>query len=394
MSALATERLRGAPSSWPLVSFGDVVRQVKDRVDPSTSGLDRYVAGEHMDSDRLTVRRWGRIGDGYLGPAFHMRFRPGHVLYGSRRTYLRKVAVPNFEGICANTTFVCAPSDDRLAAEFLPLVMQSEEFHSHSVAQSKGSVNPYVNWKDLAWFQFRLPPIELQRRLCKVFAAVEQSLAAWDAVERVARQSVAATASELFSAFDGSMVPCGEVCDRIRVGIVVKPAALYATEGVLALRGLNVFPNRFALDDVVYIREDAHAAHAKSQVEAGDVLIVRTGRPGDAAVAVEEVVGANCIDLIIARCGERLQPDFLARFLNSPRARRAFAAGAVGTAQKHFNVGALNRLLVPCPGRDEQDAVVGLMQQAERLVTHATVQRELTELVKRKVLVDLVHLGG
>ncbi|MCP4002899.1 MAG: restriction endonuclease subunit S, partial [bacterium] len=82
-------------------AFGDVVRHVKDKVDPEESGLERYIAGEHMNSDDLIIRRWGEIGDGYLGPAFHMRFKPGHVLYGSRRTYLRKVAVADFEGITA-----------------------------------------------------------------------------------------------------------------------------------------------------------------------------------------------------------------------------------------------------------------------------------------------------
>ena len=64
---------------WTRVAFGDVVRQVKDHVDPSTAGLERYVAGEHMDTDNLRIRRWGTVGDGYLGPAFHMRFLPGHV---------------------------------------------------------------------------------------------------------------------------------------------------------------------------------------------------------------------------------------------------------------------------------------------------------------------------
>jgi len=66
------------------VKFGDVVRQVKDKVDPEKSGCERYIAGEHMDTDDLRIRRWGKIGSGYFGPAFNMRFRPGQVLYGSR----------------------------------------------------------------------------------------------------------------------------------------------------------------------------------------------------------------------------------------------------------------------------------------------------------------------
>lgn len=126
---------------WRTVRFGDVVRNVKVDADPATSGLERYVAGEHMDTDDLHIRRWGTVGDGYLGPAFHRKFVQGQVLYGSRRTYLRKVAVAEFDGICANTTFVLEPSNDELIPELLPFIMQTESFNAHSIQQSRGSVN-------------------------------------------------------------------------------------------------------------------------------------------------------------------------------------------------------------------------------------------------------------
>jgi type I restriction enzyme S subunit len=144
-------------SQWKRVRLGDVVRQVKTTVDPRTSGLERYVAGEHMDSDELRIKRWGTVGDGYLGPAFHRAFKAGQVLYGSRRTYLRKVAYADFDGICADTTFVAESLDPTvLLPRLLPFVMTTESFHAHSIAQSKGSVNPYVNWSDLAWYEFDL----------------------------------------------------------------------------------------------------------------------------------------------------------------------------------------------------------------------------------------------
>ena len=168
---------------WRKVKFGDVARQVKDKVDPETSGLERYVAGDHMDTDDLRIRRWGEIGSGYLGPAFHMRFQPGQVLYGSRRTYLRKVAVANFIGICANTTFVIETRDASvLLPEYLPFIMQTETFHAHSIKQSKGSVNPYINFIDLTWFEFPLPPIDEQQRLLSILRALEEDSVALEAL--------------------------------------------------------------------------------------------------------------------------------------------------------------------------------------------------------------------
>jgi hypothetical protein len=93
-------------SQWTRVRFGDVVRSVTNTIDPASGELDRYIAGEHLDSTDVHIRRWGTVGDGYLGPAFIRRFRKGQVLYGSRRTYLKKVAMADFDGITANTTFV------------------------------------------------------------------------------------------------------------------------------------------------------------------------------------------------------------------------------------------------------------------------------------------------
>ena len=160
---------RNLKPGWTRVAFGDVVRQVKDRVEPVTSGLKCYVAGDHMDTGDLHIRRWGEIGDGYLGPAFHMRFRPGQVLYGSRRTYLRKVAVADFAGITANTTFVLESKDSNvLLPDLLPFVMSTESFHKYSIEKSKGSVNPYVNFSDLAAYEFALPPLQEQYRISTV----------------------------------------------------------------------------------------------------------------------------------------------------------------------------------------------------------------------------------
>jgi type I restriction enzyme, S subunit len=159
-----------------LGSSGPRTRSVasKEKVDPADGTVERYVAGEHMDSDNLKLSRWGDVGDTDLGPAFHRRFRPGQVLYGSRRTYLRKVAVAEFDGVCANTTFVVGPTDpEALLPEFLPFIMSSEPFHAFAIAESKGSVNPYLNWGELADYEFDLPSRADQERLADLLWALE-----------------------------------------------------------------------------------------------------------------------------------------------------------------------------------------------------------------------------
>jgi len=148
--------------NWEPVKFGDVAIQQKETVDRDLSTLAKYIKGEHMGSEDIHIREWGELTNEYLGPAFIRRFRTGDILYGSRRTYLRKVAVAHFDGITSNTTFVIKANEKKIDKMLLPFVMLSEKFTEHSVRNSKGSVNPYVNWKDLADFKFLLPPVSEQ----------------------------------------------------------------------------------------------------------------------------------------------------------------------------------------------------------------------------------------
>jgi type I restriction enzyme S subunit len=160
-------------SDWKRFSLGEIARASKEKVDPADGSVNRFVAGEHMDTDDLKLHRWGDVGEVDLGPAFHRRFRPGQVLYGSRRTYLRKVAVADFDGVCANTTFVVDTRDEGvLLQQFLPFIMCSEPFHTFAIAESKGSVNPYVNWSDIERYEFDLPSLDEQKRLADLLWAV------------------------------------------------------------------------------------------------------------------------------------------------------------------------------------------------------------------------------
>lgn len=155
------------------VKFGDVVKDVKINIDRLNNPYEYYVAGDHMDSEDLTIHRKGCFTTDDVGPAFIRVFKPGQILYGSRRTYLKKIAVADFEGVCANTTFVFETKDPHAFEQrLLPFIMLSKDFTTWSIAKSKGSTNPYVLFSDLADFEFELPPLEEQKVLVdKLWAA-------------------------------------------------------------------------------------------------------------------------------------------------------------------------------------------------------------------------------
>ena len=106
---------------WAHVAFGDVVRLSTERsANPESAGFERYVGLEHLDPGGLTIRRWGDVA---AGTTFTSVFRPGQVLFGKRRAYQRKVAVPDFSGVCSGDIYVLESKNARyLLPELLPFI--------------------------------------------------------------------------------------------------------------------------------------------------------------------------------------------------------------------------------------------------------------------------------
>jgi len=159
----------------PKFKFGDLVKEVKNKVDRSNNPYEFYVAGDHMDSEDLWIHRKGCFATDDVGPAFIREFKKGQILYGSRRTYLKKVAVADFNGVTANTTFVLESKDNNvLLQSLLPFIMLSDGFTKWSISKSKGSTNPYVLFADLENYEIDLPTIEEQRKLSDVLWAIDR----------------------------------------------------------------------------------------------------------------------------------------------------------------------------------------------------------------------------
>ena len=144
---------------------------------------------------------------------------------------------------------------------------------------------------------------------------------------------------------------CTSLCERITVGIVVKPASYYRSEGVVAIRGTNIKTDGINLNDAVYFSEtDNEHRLSKTRVWEGDLVIVRTGKPGLAAVIPEELNGVNSIDVLIATPKQdKVRSYFLRDLINSPGGKAIVLSESRGQIQQHFNVGSLSDadLIVP-----------------------------------------------
>jgi len=368
------------PAGWGIVKFGDVVRKLNDRVDPNTAGLERYVAGEHMDTDSLKIRRWGVVGDGYLGPAFTMRFSPSHVLYGSRRTYLRKVAQADFEGICANTTFVLAPKSDELSPAYLPHLMSTENFHSFSTSKSKGSVNPYINFSDLVDYEFALPPPSEQKKVVDVISAFDETLEGYRNLPiDVQRQSML---HELLNA--GGDGWCRHEFSK---DIVLVKGRLPKSKNQAGL-GVPYLSAKYLRTGVIeFWTEDLSDVVLSSP---GDCLLLWDGEgAGDIFCSPGGAVSSTMA--LITPKNDAISPEFLILFLSAEE--NYLKESSRGTAVPHVSAYAIANIKLIFPPLKKQQRIVKIVSSLDRVRESVHAATKNLNQTRNRVLNELLTQG-
>jgi type I restriction enzyme, S subunit len=372
--------------SWKRVSVSEVIRHVTDRVDAETSGLKRFLAGEHIPSNSLAITNWGVIGKDPIGPMFYKRFKPGHVLYVSRRTYLRKVAVPEFEGITGEKTFVLETSDPRaLLQEFLPFVLSAERFHTYAVANSRGSVNPYLNWGELAGYEFALPPVGEQKRIADLLWAIEDHRRELLRASRALLEWRMSYVADTLESRASTVVPLESLIrsgTKITYGIV--QAGPEMDGGVPYIRVSDMTDGVLSLDGMRRTSHEIAAKFRRSQVDVGDLVVALRGRTGLTLTVPPELDGANLTQgtARVSIAAAEVEACYVAAVMNSSWMATEISRRAKGSTFTELTLVALRNLPIPRLGRVAEQLFVSVLDVVDE--TAGYLEKELMSVAGLK----------
>ncbi len=176
-------------------------------------------------------------------------------------------------------------------------------------------------------------------------------------------------------------------------------AHLFQRSGVPLLRGQDVSPNRLDTTQPRYISAAVHALWKKSALSAGDVVLVRVGYPGTAAVVPEGLGDVNAASLVIVRPSpSKIRSDFLSIFVNSAIGKKQIEGLLVGGAQQVLNTSTAAQLTVPLPPMLEQEAIAGALSDADALIESLesliAKKREIKQGAMQELLVGRKRLPG
>ena len=167
------------PDGWKKIKFGDIAKRINDTVPNRDEWtFDRYISGAHFDEGEIRITKSAPIkgNEEVIGYQFHWRFKPGDLLYVVKNPRLRKAGLVDFEGLCSISSFVIRSDEAKFLQNLLPFLFQTEAFTFHLCNNAHGSTNPFLNWKDIAKYEFLLPPIEEQKKISEVLWAIENNI--------------------------------------------------------------------------------------------------------------------------------------------------------------------------------------------------------------------------
>lgn len=327
--------------NWPVVKLGDISRPKQ---------WPTLAKKEMIDAGYVVYGANGPIG--FTDQYTHTRET---ILVGCRGSCGSLHIMPAKSYANGNAMAIDELESDRVDIQYLYRVLQARGFGDVIT----GTSQPQIIKSNIERINIPLPPLPEQKRIAGI---LDQA----DALRRLrarALEKLSTLGQAIFQEMFGNVTlnpmgwpirPVGEVCTRVSVGVVVKPASYYQEAGVPAIRGTNIKESGINTDDLVYFTTDANeGVLRKSRIWAGDVVAVRSGRPGLAAVVPPELDGVNSIDVLIATPNaDFISPEFLRDFINSPGGRRMVLAESRGQVQQHFNVKSLSEAKIIIPPRE------------------------------------------
>ncbi len=367
---------------WTRVKFGEIADCVTDRVDdPSTAGVDRYVGLEHLDSESLTIQRWGAPED---VESTKLRFRTGDIIFGKRRAYQRKLAVADFDGICSAHAMVIRARAGKVIPEFLPFFMQSELFMERAVAISVGSLSPTINWKTLESEGFVLPPMETQRRIAILLASAESVRRSYVELQPAAKIAFASALKDRFARHT-TFTTLGAVAEVGSGGTPRRGQSDFWNGSIPWVKTGEVNYN-LILDTEEQITDAGMKGSAARLWPAGTILMALFGQgPTLGRVATLGTAATTNQACAAIRVREQMHPRFVYFWL--VRQYEAIRRLARGAAQPNLNLSIVRALDVPLATLDVQGKIAdelnelqaGLDQHARRMCEAAMLCRRLGE---------------
>jgi len=369
-------------SNWTRVKLSDVVAEPRDTVkDFSTEQIEHVVGLEHINSEDIHLRRSANMDS---STTFTKKFLMGDVLFGRRRAYLKKAAQAKFSGICSGDITVLRIKEG-LLSELLPFVVNNDKFFDYAVKHSAGGLSPRVKFKDLANYEFLLPPKEQQTQLAELFWAMDEVVEKETMVlDRI--KNLYDLASLKYILGKERVVDTTESLNMTELGLIPKQWTIKKYKDIAELiHGYQFRENDFTengipiikigeigkdgnlnLQNCSYIDLSRLSEFENKIIRNGDILMALTGATLGKICRVSDLKHTVIQNYRVGRfesSSELLKKEYLFYFLSSPVALTQIFGKIHMAAQGNVGKCDIEEIKIPLPSIQEQEIICGILNQ-------------------------------
>jgi type I restriction enzyme, S subunit len=214
---------------------------------------------------------------------------------------------------------------------------------------------PSIRLSDISKVKFDPPSLNEQKRIAAILDKADEIKRNSGKTYEMKESLIRSAFIELFG--DPIINPKGwpkqqlvDIAEKVTVGYV-GPVNKYLDDlGVPMFRTGNVGNYFLNYDKMIHISRNFHLKIQKSAVMKNDVLINRhVTDEMKCSIVSEEVGEANCMNMLLIRPGELLDPFFLAALIQSKASQHELLQQKSGSAQQVVNTTRLRQWLIPVP---------------------------------------------
>lgn len=360
-------------SNWVLTPIGDLADEISKRVDnPSDSGYEKFVGLEHFVSGDLKIRQWGST---EILTSSTKAFESGDILFARRNAYLRRASLVSFDGVCSGDAFVLRENHEKVVPGFLTFVMNSNALWDFANANAAGTMSKRVKWRDLANYEFLLPPKDQQSEIAELFWAMDEMIETHSKVSEKLDIVFLSTSKKTFKEGSGNKKQLKSIAQIIMGQSPAGNTYNESGEGMPFLQGNAEFGS-------ICPSFEKYTSDPKKKAPKDSILFSVRAPVGDLNIADQEYcIGRGLAAIVIENSKLRKFIYYFLKFEQTELERNS-----TGSTFKSVNKDVLSSLSVVIPKEDQLGSIITQIDSITKSLEAINNKIESSKLLQKSLI--------
>src|SRR6218665_525173 len=239
-------------SRWRGYKLEEVTEPLKETFNPDGSDDYAYIGLEHIEQESLRLNSVGVSSD---VTSNKFLFKANDILFGKLRPYFRKVAKPQFNGICSTDIWVFRAKKG-FEQNYLFYFLANWDFVNTANSGEGGTRMPRADWNFLRTTKWNFPRLPEQKSIAEVLGSLDDKIDLLHRQNKTLEQLAEALFRQWFAEEEDNVKP-GDVIKTSSGGTPSRTEMKYYSNGTIKRVKSKELNGNFIFDTEETITDEA-----------------------------------------------------------------------------------------------------------------------------------------